>query len=352
MTATVGGAPARANDIPTPAEPTPMSQITTTMLGTGTVIVDQTNASSSHTLTAGHIYRFEAWGASGADCDRDGGRGNYATGWYDMRELSDRIITWFAGRQGSGTTGGISNLASSPTKYNGIAGGAGSIATVAGGGGGGASGIRFGSAELIIAGGGGGAGADGMTQIYQTLRCVSGGDGGGQIGGNGSKMYTYGPNGGYGGSQSQHGQGGENANGYPNCEYCRQGGKYSGGSDINVSGYAGSALSGGTSREGNSAAGLVRSGAGGGGGGGYAQGYSGGSGGAWSCSDCDYVFAGGGGGGSGGTSYIGGVTSISGSLATTTWAQRTGHGRVVITKYLTTHTIALPPQSGTGWVLL
>jgi len=69
-------------------------------------------------------------------------------------------------------------------------------------------------------------------------------------------------------------------------------------------------------------------------------------------SNMAWAYGAGGGGGSGGTSFIGGVTSISGSTATTTWAQRTGHGRVVITEYKIEYTIALPPESGEGWVLL
>jgi len=349
VTATVGGAPARAGDIPTPAEPSPMSQITTTMLGTGTIVVDQTNSSNTFTLKAGYIYKFEVWGAQGGHGNGNtlGGLGSYAIGWYDMREQSDQTITWFAGGQGNNgvsatmqgssntltrANGGTSNT--STARYNGITGGLG-----AGGGGGASSGILIGTSELIVAGGGGGAGGR-----------ASGGSGGGTTGtsggnssytntGNGSTVTVnggsagtstgHGSAGGIGatdGSDSQGGDGTLSTHQYSSTNFLYQ---YAGGGG----GGAGGSVGNGTSASGGR------------------KGYSGGGGrGAFQSGVVHY--GAGGGGGSGGTSFIGGVTSISGSTATTTWAQREGHGWVVITEYVMAHTITLPPQSGEGWILL
>ena len=300
VTATIGAQPTRAGDLPSPAQPsTPMSEITMDML-MGTVVVDQTNSSSTYTLKTGYIYKFEVCGAQGGNTN--GGRGSYAIGWYDMRELDNQTITWFAGRQGSGSTAGISNLASSPTQYNGIPGGAGGNV---GGGGGGASGIRLNTTALIIAGGGGGGSGHSGYAV---------GSGGGPTGGDGvGTLY------GYGATASAHG-----ASGY-----------------AYATGGAGSGTVGGNGNDG---------GGGGGGGGGFTRGFSGGGGG--TVGGRDGTFHHGGGGGSGGTSFIGGVTSIADEESFTAWEAGQGHGRVVITEYAIIHTIALPPQSGTGWVLV
>jgi len=311
VTATIGAKPARANDIPTPAQPTPMSEITLASLGAGTVVVDQTNSSSTYTLKAGYIYKFEVWGAQGGNGGNNGGtggRGSYAMGWYDMRDQSVQGVTWFAGRQGGQqTTIGVSNLSNGLAKYNGAAGGFGPVPKQGhGGAGGGASGILLNTTEIIIAGAGAGGGG-----------AVGGGNGGGRTGGNGSASSGAPSGYGIGATQTAHGNGAT----------------YDKGGDGSIAGNS--------------------SGAGGGGGGGYTRGFSGGGG--------HFVLVDmkqslyhevEGGGGAGGTSYIGGVTSISGSSATTTWEQRTGHGRVVITEYKIEYTVALPPESGTGWVLV
>jgi len=318
VTATVGAKPARAQS--SPAEPsTPMSQITLASLGAGIVVVDRTNSSSTYTLKSGYIYKFEVWGAQGGNGGGDnggtGGRGSYAIGWYDMRTNTAQSVTWFAGRQGSVLTAGISNLTSTPTQYNGINGG-----TVGnfGGGGGGASGIRLGTTELVIAGGGGGGGGSGMWE---------GTHGGGTLAG---------------GTNGNEGESRDGEAGMGGCD----GGAGGAGNYGNGGG-------GTTSAAGNSFHSF--GGSGGGGGGGALRGISGGGGG---CSDMggyqwiEYRY-GAGGGGANGTSRVTGVVSISGNAATSINLQRAGHGRVVITEYeLITYTIALPPQSGTGWILV
>ena len=347
VTATIGAKPARAGDLPS-SEPnagnTPMNQITTTMLGTGTVVVDQTNSSNTYTLKAGYIYKFEVWGAQGANgrnatdgvSGGAGGLGSYAIGWYDMREQSAQTITWFAGRQGSGSTAGISNLASSPTNYNGIPGGtAGNI----GGGGGGASGIRLNTTELIIAGGGGGGGGGGYSSrrigITTTAGGTIGGAGGGPVGSNGENGNgeSGGGNSGYGGNPGTHGSGGNYYGNY------------------GVKGFDGTATSGGNCVSLSSQTG----GSGGGGGGGLARGNSGGGGGSFSygSSGGDLLESGSGGGGAGGLNYVNAasVVSISDGTATSSWTQRTGHGRILITEYLV-YSVALPPQFGEGWILV
>jgi len=353
LTATMGATPTRAAEAPS----TPMSSITMDILGAGTVVVDQTNTSNTYMLKTDHIYKFEVWGAQGGNGAGEnggaGGKGSYAVGWYDMREQSAQTVTWFAGRQPSDNSAGISNLTSSPTQYGGIAGG--SISDegydyadfAAGGGGGGASGIRLGTTELVVAGGGGGGGAGDL---------VSGGAGGGISGVSGTGVTFEQKNwqnvsfgmvqvvGGAGATGTAHGQGGTIITNSTNGE--------------KRAGNPGTSSSGGMGFWVTQGRGIDFTRCGGGGGGGYTRGFSGGSGAAFTYSSgaptpgttSSTISAGG--GGSGGTSYIGGVASISDSVATTSWEQRTGHGRVIITEYAITYSVALPPESGIGWTLI
>ena len=315
LTAVVGKNDLRAGDLPVLSmdEPTiaplatlPMSQITTAMLGTGTTVVDQTNTSSTFSLKAGHIYKFEVWGAQGGgsmEFIAAGGKGGYAMGYYDMRSRSAQTAAWFGGSAGgiNSSGGGISNYtgAGASENWNGYAGGRLTLAYA--GGGGGASGILVNGTVAIVAGGGGGGG-------YMS---ASGGEG------------EAGAQGGTGGGTLQ-----------------RSG-----------MGYAGMRCSCGNTSS--------IAGPGGGGGGGYGIRYSGDirTSGPPSCVTMNpgtqYAVTvhgpvgDGGAGGGVGSNFLDGVVSISNSAKNTN-GQRDGHGRVVITEY-TVRTVANVAASGTGW---
>jgi hypothetical protein len=228
----------------------------------------------------------EVWGAQGGGddsgtCSTLGGLGGYAKGTLNVAPQATLFI--FVG--GDGMSGG----------YN---GGAGNAGPYSGSIGGGASDVRFQSADLsnrsIVAGGGGASAA-------HSLGCggwngAAGGHGGGATGATGEVSNGNPPasGGGQGGNQSAGGAGGSNVNPF-------------------LSSTNGELAQGGKGGHGN-ADGISACGAGGGGGGGY---YGGGGGGSHNC---------GGGGGGGGSNYTGGVLD-----AINQQGIQNSHGRVVIT---------------------